>query len=68
MPTARHRCHACAADRLAGIFGPETIHHYLQRSYAMLDAAARVHRHTPVLGVHFATDRLAALVNPMEPS
>jgi hypothetical protein len=34
----------------------------------MLDAAARVHRHTPVLGVHFATDRLAALVNPMGPS
>ncbi|GIL30908.1 arsenate reductase ArsC [Actinocatenispora comari] len=49
------------AERFAGIFGPETIHHYLHQSHAMLEATARIHRHTPVLAVHFATDRLTAL-------
>ncbi|MEV0840322.1 hypothetical protein AB0I55_12285 [Actinocatenispora sera] len=44
------------------------MHHYLHRSYVMLDATARIHRHTPVLGVHFATDRLATLANLKEPS
>ena len=56
---------ARAADRLAarfaGIVGPEIIHHYLHQSSAMLEATARIQRHTPVLAVHFATDRLAAL-------
>ncbi len=56
---------ARAAETLAikykGVFSLETILRYLDESYTLLAATAKVTSHLPNLAVHFATERLAAI-------
>jgi arsenate reductase len=56
---------ARAAEQLAtkykGVFSLETILRYLDESYTLLVATAKVTSHLPNLAVHFATERLAAI-------
>ncbi|HEY3009435.1 MAG TPA: arsenate reductase ArsC [Micromonosporaceae bacterium] len=56
---------ARAAERLAdnykGVFSLETILRYLDESYQLLAATARINAHVPVLAIRFATERLAAV-------
>ncbi|MCP2323284.1 protein-tyrosine-phosphatase [Hamadaea flava] len=49
------------ADKYKGVFSLETILRYLDESYTLLAATAKVTGHLPNLAVHFATDRLAAI-------
>jgi len=48
------------ADAYRGVFSPQTILRYLQESYDLLAATAKVTAHLPNLSVRFATERLAA--------
>jgi arsenate reductase len=54
------RAAAQLADRYRGVFSPQTILRYLQESYDLLAATARVTAHVPNLAIRFATERLAA--------
>lgn len=45
----------------AGVFAAQTVHRYVQESYALLAARARVSTHLPLLASRYAADRLAAL-------
>jgi protein-tyrosine-phosphatase len=59
-----HLLDTAAADlaaRFRGVFAAETIDRYLHESYDLLAAHARIRRHTPVLAIRFATDRLTNL-------
>ena len=49
------------ADRYRGVFSRETILRYLDESYQLLAATARITTHLPNLAVRFATERLAAV-------
>jgi arsenate reductase len=56
---------ARAAEQLAGtyrgVFSRETILRYLDESYRLLAATARITTHLPNLAIRFATERLAAV-------
>jgi protein-tyrosine-phosphatase len=56
---------ARAAEQLAntyrGVFSRETILRYLDESYHLLAATARITTHLPNLAIRFATERLAAV-------
>jgi arsenate reductase (thioredoxin) len=49
------------ATKYKGVFSLETILRYLDESYTLLAATAKVTSHLPNLAVHFATERLAAI-------
>lgn len=49
------------AERFAGVFSAETVHRYVDESYGLLAANARITRYLPSLTAHFTADRLSAL-------
>jgi protein-tyrosine-phosphatase len=49
------------AEKYRGVFSSETITRYLDESYDLLSAGARIQRHTPVPAIRFASQRLANL-------
>ncbi|MQA81773.1 MAG: metalloregulator ArsR/SmtB family transcription factor [Streptosporangiales bacterium] len=49
------------AGRFAGVFSEQTVARYVQESYEMLAARARIRRFLPSLTANFAAERLTAL-------
>ena len=49
------------ADKYKGVFSLETILRYLDESYQLLAATARINAHLPIHAIRFANERLAAV-------